>query len=206
MPDPLHIGVVAFGVWAVAALGTQIARAKGYGRREYFADAAGDPWRGVAYAFGPGMSPTAKESVREHIPSYLAGVGFHVGVFTGLAYLLTLIVGIRIGVPIQRAVQVLCLAGTACGIGLLIKRSVDPHLRGLSCPDDFVANLLSTLFAGLAFCGTVWPAWDAAFLIVSMALFLYMPLGKIRHCFFFFTTRYSMGTFFGRRGTFPPTR
>jgi hypothetical protein len=40
--------------------------------------------------------------------------------------------------------------------------------------------------------------------VVAMGLFLYVPLGKIRHCFFFFAARCHMGAHFGRRGTFPP--
>jgi hypothetical protein len=38
----------------------------------------------------------------------------------------------------------------------------------------------------------------------AIVLLLYVPLGKIRHCLFFFATRYHTGIYFGRRGTLPP--
>ena len=40
--------------------------------------------------------------------------------------------------------------------------------------------------------------------VFPVLLLAYAPLGKIRHCLFFFTTRSAFGTFFGRRGTYPP--
>jgi hypothetical protein len=40
--------------------------------------------------------------------------------------------------------------------------------------------------------------------LTATALFLYLPFGKIRHCVFFFSTRYHFGAFFGRRGVLPP--
>jgi hypothetical protein len=38
----------------------------------------------------------------------------------------------------------------------------------------------------------------------AVLLLVYAPLGKIRHCLFFFSTRSQLGAFFGRRGTYPP--
>ena len=43
----------------------------------------------------------------------------------------------------------------------------------------------------------------AMLLIAAMVLLCYAPLGKIRHCLFFFLSRYHLGRHFGRRGTFP---
>ena len=45
---------------------------------------------------------------------------------------------------------------------------------------------------------------EKAFVGVSIALAVYVPLGKIRHCLFFFPTRYFFGSYFGRRGVLPP--
>ena len=86
----------------------------------------------------------------------------------------------------------------------LRKRGLKPHLRGLATPDDFVANLLTTLFALLAAGQLAWPALRGPWLAEAILLLVYLPLGKIRHCFFFFPTRSHLGAFFGRRGTFPP--
>jgi hypothetical protein len=200
----LHIGVLACGVWALGLLGALHRRAKGYGHRDLFARPAGDPRKGVAYAFGKGMSPAAKESAREHLPTWFAGVGYHLGIFAGLLYLALLLIGVEPEGVLLRVLQVPLLAGAFCGTGLLAKRVLTPRLRGLSCPDDFLSNVLTTVFVALAFARTMTLHLDAVLLTETMLLFLWVPLGKIRHCLFFFTTRYYMGTHFGRRGTFPP--
>ena len=42
-----------------------------------------------------------------------------------------------------------------------------------------------------------------AFYLVSAAMLIYLPLGKIRHCLYFFFSRTFFGKFFGRRGVLP---
>jgi len=37
-------------------------------------------------------------------------------------------------------------------------------------------------------------------------MFLYIPVGKIRHCFFFFYSRILFGLFYGRRGVLPQNK
>ena len=54
-----------------------------------------------------------------------------------------------------RVLQVPLLAGALCGTGLLAKRAFTPRLRGLSCPDDYLSNLLATAFVALAFARTI---------------------------------------------------
>jgi hypothetical protein len=39
--------------------------------------------------------------------------------------------------------------------------------------------------------------------IISAITFVYVPLGKIRHCLYFFFSRIFFGKFFGRRGVLP---
>jgi hypothetical protein len=195
---------LACGAWALALLGALHVRARGYGRRELFARAAGDPRKGVAYAFGKGMSPAAKESSREHLPTWFAGVGYHLGIFAGFVYVALLLVGIEPDGMLRWGFRVPLLAGALCGIGLAAKRALTPRLRRLSCPDDFLSNLLATAFVALACARTISLRVDATFLAETMLLLLWVPVGKIRHCFFFFTTRYHMAIHFGRRGTFPP--
>jgi hypothetical protein len=205
----LHIGVLAMAAWALIALTAMILRTRAHGRIEYFAPAAGRAMGGIAYAFGPGMSPTAKESAREHLATWFAGVGYHIGIFAGFAVLASLIAGVLSNGALApgawlRILQVICLVGALCGAGLLIKRAASPQLRRLSCPDDYVANLLTTMFAGLASVAPLSPTLHRIWLAETIVLLLYMPIGKIKHCFFFFTTRYYLGTHFGRRGVFPP--
>ena len=198
MLSPLEVSVVAAA--ACSALGLALLRrqASAYGVRVLHAPAAGDPAAGVRYAFTGAMSPGAKESVREHRSSYLAGLAYHAGIFTALG----LLVATLCGVPLPAALRWLCrvplILGTMGGTGLLLKRMLQSELRGLSHPDDFLSNLLATAFVGLALLGgTTW-------LLSAALLLFYAPLGKIRHCLFFFLARRNLGAFFGRRGVFPP--
>ncbi len=204
MADPLRIGVAICGAWALAAITSQVLRARSYGRRPLYAPPAGDPVKAILYAFGPGMSPTAKESVREHISAYLAGMGYHLGIFTSMAILAVQIAGGAASGPVLLALRMLSLTGAVCGLTLLARRLVTAPLRGLSSPDDYIANALVTAFAALALASTLSAAALPILLAESMILFLYLPLGKIRHCFFFFTTRSAAAAQFGRRGTWPP--
>jgi nitrate reductase gamma subunit len=196
--------VLLAGVWAVLALAFLHLKAKGYGQRTLHSVPSGDPAKGVVYAFTKGMAPWAKESVMMNLPSYGAGMAFHAGVFTAFGLLLMAIVGLELPVWLIFLGRVLTAAGAIGGFSLLVKRAIKPQLRGLSNPDDFIANLLSSLFVALSFARTFSPSLQGLWMGAAALLLAYAPLGKIRHCVFFFTTRYHLGAFFGRRGTFPP--
>jgi hypothetical protein len=200
----LHWSVLLAGAWTILALAFLHLKAKLYGKRTLYSTPAGDSAQGVLYAFTKGMAPWAKESVMLNLPSYGAGMVFHAGVFTAFSLLLVALIGLELPSFLLFLVRVLATAGTLGGLGLLAKRAVKPQLRGLSSPDDFVSNLLSTLFVGLALAWTFHPTLASLWMCEAILLLVYAPLGKIRHCFFFFTTRYHLGAFFGRRGTFPP--
>ena len=200
----MKILVLLAGVWAILALVILHRNVKGYGKRTLHSSPAGDPAKGVLYAFTKGMAPWAKESVMMNLPSYMAGMAFHTGVFTAFGLLLAAIVGLELPAFLVFLARVLTAAGVIGGFSLFGKRLLKPQLRGLSCPDDFVANLLSSLFITLAFARTFSPFLEGIWMSEAILLLIYAPLGKIRHCFFFFTTRYHLGAFFGRRGTFPP--
>lgn len=193
--------ILAAAAWALAALLFQWFRAKSYDRRKLYSAPAGNPAGGIRYAFTKGMRPDAKESVREHFLSYLAGMAYHMGAFTALAQLVLCLTGVDRPIPVFIAMQVLLGAGALGGGSLLLKRIFNPELRGLSHPDDYVSNLLVTVFIVLAmaiFHDGLHTAWHCS----AVVLLVYIPLGKIRHCLFFFSTRAAFGAFFGRRGVF----
>jgi hypothetical protein len=202
--NPLHLGVLLAAAWAILALVFLHLKAKSYGKRTLYSKPAGDPTKGVIYAFTKGMAPWAKESVMMNLPSYMGGMGFHAGVFTAFGLLIAAVVGLELPALLIVLARVLTAVGTIGGISLLLKRLLKPQLLGLSSPDDFVSNLLSSLFVVLALAQTFHPSLKALWMCEAILLLVYAPLGKIRHCFFFFTTRYHLGAFFGRRGTFPP--
>lgn len=158
---------------------------------------------GIAYAFTTGMMPWAKESTRIHMIAYLRGIGFHIGIFTAIG---TVILSPFWGF-IPSWIRV--LLGVVLGIGAIlgaaggVMRIIEHNLRGLSLPDDHFAVWLTTLFIAVAGLGLVNEAFIVPMYIVSMVTFVYVPLGKIRHCLYFFFSRTFFGKFFGRRGVFP---
>jgi hypothetical protein len=198
MPNPWTLGVLAAAGWALVGLWLLRDRTRSYGARALHAPAAGEAGAGVRYAFTQAMRPGAKESVREHLPSYVAGLAYHGGIFTGLGLLVSSLLGLELPRLVLGLVQALLGLGLLGGASLLLKRLLQPELRGLSHPDDYLSNLLPTAFLILALTGPVW-AWRLS----TILLLLYVPLGKIRHCLFFFVARRHLGAFFGRRGVFP---
>lgn len=199
MLNPLSLAVVAAATWALLGLLFLRARTRVYGQRTLHAAPAGDPKAGIRYAFTGAMAPQAKESVREHLPSYLAGLAFHGGLLTALILLVTTLAGASLARPLAGLARGLLVAGLLGGLALLLKRALKSELRGLSHPDDYLSNLLATAFVALA-----WTGPTRLWLLSAILLLVYLPLGKIRHCFFFFSARASFGAFFGRRGVFPP--
>lgn len=198
MSSFLAIAVIAASAWALLGLVLLRARARRYGTRLLYAAPKGDPAAGVRYAFTGAMAPGAKESVREHLPSYLLGLMYHAGIFAALALLVTTLGGWGWPILLRGPLQTLLGLGALAGLGLLLKRLWLPEFRGLSHSDDFVSNGLATAFVALALTGPT-----TAWLLSAILLLMYVPLGKLRHCLFFFVARRHLGAFFGRRGVFP---
>jgi len=211
----LHGLLLIAVAWAMLALLFMVFRAKAFGKRELFASAAGSAVSGAVYAFTVGMLPWAKESIRENLFSYAFGIAYHVGIFTAFAYLAIYIVNfyhpVICCIPavfISFVIPMALGCGATGGVSLLVKRIVNPVLRGISCPDDYISNFLVTAFIAFAFTSSLMPRhWVTRLWIISaIVLFAYIPFGKIRHCVFFFITRYHFGAFFGRRGCMPPSK
>ena len=135
--------------------------------------------------------------------AYLLGIVYHTGIFSGILFLLLQIFDIVPGTILLVIIQGALAGGASAGIFLFLKRTFSPVLRAISCPDDFVSNILVDGFLVLALLVSLGQSLSTAWYVVAIVLFLYMPLGKIRHCAFFFTTRIFHGIFFGRRGVFP---
>jgi len=193
--------IVSAGV-CLAALTALVARTFAFRSPPFLAAPQGNSCRGIIYAFGAGMLPTAKESARDHLPVYAAGMLYHAGIFSGLLYLVLAVVGVRPPLLIM-LLRIPIVVGVVAGLGLLVRRMAVPHLRQLSCPDDFAANLVVDAFLVAALGDSFTAAARVPFYLIATLMFLYIPAGKIRHCFFFFYMRVLFGLFFGRRGVLP---
>jgi hypothetical protein len=197
-------GVILSAVLCLSLLIYLIFKSFSFGTPELNAPPSGSQKKGILFAFGRGMMPWEKESAKKHLITYGAGIVYHMGIFAALLYLFLDLFSIKTPFFVINIFMVLMASAVVCGLGLLFKRSVLKYMRAISSPDDFVSNLLVELFLILslfhAFGFPVRIFWYGA----AAFLFLYIPMGKIRHCFFFFYARILFGSFYGRRGVYPP--
>lgn len=203
MESIFRILVIAALFISAAAMAAVIIKNFSFGKRPLFAASKADPRKGVSYALGQGMMPWEKESAKKHIPTYMVGFLYHFGIFAAFFHLILRILSIQIGNLVQIPLTILILVGFISGFGLLLKRSSFNYMRKISYPDDFIANILVDIFLIFSIADLYFTDFRLLFYLSAIILFLYIPVGKIRHCFFFFYSRILFGRFFGRRGVYP---
>jgi hypothetical protein len=149
------------------------------------------------------MAPWSKESTRIHWAAYLRGAGFHVAVFVALVALAARPAWSVLSLTGRTALAVLLVGGAALAVVGSLMRVWEPNLRALSNLDDHLSVWLVAAFLAL----TGLALWDARYTapmyLAAGLLFAYIPLGKIRHCLYFFFSRRLFGRFAGRRGVLP---
>ena len=158
----------------------------------------------VRFAFTGAMSPARKESAYLHLPTYTAGIVFHLGTFLSLALFPFLLFAAKPYPPAGMAVAAFLLISGMCGLGLFIQRAAVRKLRQLSNPDDYISNLLVSLLHLLTAGLLVNEALAPVYFVLASVLLLYLPVGKLRHTVYFFAARYHLGFFYGWRGIWPP--
>lgn len=156
------------------------------------------------YSFTGAMSPLKKESAYLHLPTYTAGLLYHIGTFLSIFLFILFLFKVEPQGWLRLAIiGILAVTGLS-GLGILIKRIAKKELRVLSNPDDYISNLLVTIFqlvtALVLYNGLYFPAY----FVMSSILLLYLPLGKLKHTIYFFAARYHLGFFYGWRGVWPP--
>lgn len=203
MLELLKYGVVFAFCLSVLALCYLIVRTYLFNKKPLYAKPQSRPIKGILYALGKGMMPWEKESAGKHLLTYLAGISYHIAIFVALFYLFMLVISFHLNSITVSILRILMFAGLLCGLGLFVKRSINPHLRRISCPDDFASNLMVDVFLVLCLTDTYTFSVRSLLYAVAIVMFLYIPVGKIRHCFFFFYSRILFGLFYGRRGVLP---
>ncbi len=188
-------------VICLGMLGNHFLRLVRLGKPHDLAKPSGTEAAGIRYSFTQGINPAHKESAYLHLPTYTAGLVYHAGTFLSVALLILFFF-----VPDISGLLLWILAGYLClscisGLFILIKRVTVGKLRTLSNPDDYFSNILVTLFQAVTVVYLLIgrPAGCPYYLCAAL-LFLYMPLGKLKHVVYFFAARYQLGLFFGRRG------
>jgi len=195
----LEYGIVLALLFAIFSLLILIGKTFRLGRKKLRSEPQGRELNGIFYAFGQGMLPWEKESAAKHLPTYIGGIFYHAGLFTAFFYVFLRLFHLPVRGPLLMIFQFILGLGFLFGIGLFIKRISVSHLRAISCPDDFCANLLVDAFIFLALLDTLLGGIRPVLNIITIIVLLYVPAGKIRHCFFFFYSRILFGMFFGRR-------
>ncbi|OGF66908.1 MAG: hypothetical protein A2Y62_01560 [Candidatus Fischerbacteria bacterium RBG_13_37_8] len=199
----LKIIVIMALIYSLIALFVLLRKAMMYGKKSLYAKESGSRMKGILYAFGRGMMPWEKESVRIHFITCIAGMTYHAGIFGALVYLALLLTSITIPNDAKILFQVIFIAGGACGIGLFLKRIFLKTMRAITCPDDYASNIIVDIFIIVSLLHSLKSEILPVLYSIAVVMFLYIPSGKIRHCFFFFATRTLFGMFFGRRNVFP---
>ncbi|MFA6691856.1 MAG: hypothetical protein WCR98_07750 [Saccharofermentanales bacterium] len=189
------------------------------GKPEDLSQKSGNTAKGILYSNTGAMMPNAKESAYMHLPTYTAGIIFHLGNFLSLLMFVWVIICCCCNLytpAILAWILAACLTiSSICGFSIFVKRAFSKNLRSLSCFDDYFSNGICTLFqiAGLLLMlSQAGPLAAHAsvllnvYFIVAAVLFFWMPLGKIRHLLYYFSARYHLGFFYGWRNTWPPKK
>jgi hypothetical protein len=193
----LALGALVFSVGAFGQRWTRLQRLPFPKDRSIPKDSA---LHGVLYAFTLGMAPWAKESTRLHWVAYLRGIAFHVGIFAGLAAFLAS-PWFNLVDPLIRTLFAMVTAfGAAFGAAGGIMRLVEHNLKAISTPDDHLSVWLVSLFLAAMTAALLAPAFVPLMWIAAAVMLVYAPLGKIRHCIYFYSGRLFYGLHIGRRG------
>jgi hypothetical protein len=190
----------------IAGLIIHLTRLISLGKPKDLSHQKGDIIPSLMYAFSGAMSPTRKESAFLHIPTYIAGIFYHLGTFVSIFVFFFFLAQIAINEPIAQFIAGFLAIAVLCGFGILIKRMVIKRLRTLSNPDDYISNLLVTFFQLLTAAVLLHENWQPAYYIIVSILLVYIPLGKLKHAVYFFAARYHLGYFYGWRGVWPPKK
>lgn len=156
--------------------------------------------RGVLYAFTLGMAPWEKESTRRHWAAYFRGIFYHLGIFMSFGVLLASPWLNLIPLPVIWLALLVTTVGAVAGFAGVIMRLADENERVLSIPDDYLSVFLTSLFVGLACLSLISPSLLPVFYVVTAVMLVYIPFSKIRHCVYFFYSKFFFGLGFGHRG------
>ena len=165
---------------------------------------AGNTGTAIVYSFTSAMNPVNKESAFLHLPTYAAGIVYHIATFVSFAAFILILFAVNMHQTLVIVFVLAAFAGTFSGMAMLVKRMADKKLRKLSNPDDYISNLLVTLFQLITGLVLLTGDFYITYMLIAALMFLYMPIGKLKHIIYFFSARYHLGFFYGWRNVWPP--
>ena len=160
----------------------------------------GNIGQSLLYAFTLGMAPWEKESTRIHWIAYVRGILFHVGVFMAFAVFFVSPWLAAVPLLVSGLAMLVTAVGAVAGFAGIWMRWTEENLRALSLPDDYFSVFITSSFVALACATLLWPVTLPLFYLVAAAMLVYIPFSKIRHCVYFFYSKFFFGQGFGRRG------
>jgi len=166
-------------------------------------EAKGSKTKGIVYSITAGMSPLKKETANKHWPTYIAGISYHSGIFLGFFWIFIHLSNIPLVSLIYSFSRVIFIISVMCGMGILLKRIINKKLRYLSNPDDYISNALVTGFLTVSLLNLYTIDLKPLLFYYSAFLFLYIPIGKLKHAAYFILARIYLGLFYGKRGVWP---
>jgi len=171
------------------------------GKPQDFSKSAGSARSAIIYSFTKAMNPARKESAYLHLPTYTAGILYHLGTFLSILLLFVFLLSVELHKTTVSLFSIFLAVSVLCGTGILLKRILSKLLKEITHPDDYISNILVTAFqlCTLVYMHISFPLYY----IVASALLLYIPAGKLKHAVYFFAARYHLGLFYGWRGTWP---
>lgn len=205
------MAILALGI-CLAILALHFIRLVRKGKPKDLSRQAGNTTNGIIFAFTGAMSPTRKESAYLHLPTYTAGLIYHMGTFLSFFLFFFFLAGWFPQGWLAYGIITFLVISAFNGLAIFIKRIIKKELRFLSNPDDFVSNFLvtafqiSTIFFLLSpiVLQSYSPIFELIYFLSFTLLMLYVPAGKLRHLVYFFAARYHLGYFYGWRGVWPP--
>lgn len=184
----------AFHFYRIISLG----KAPEYSRR------SGHLGKAIKYSFTGAMSPKVKESAYLHLPTYTAGILYHLGTFLAIFLFFIILLKVEINSGLSWGIAAFLVISGLSGLGILVKRLAKHELRSLSNPDDYISNILVTIFQLCTALIMLYPGYLMVYFIAAGILLLYFPMGKLKHAVYFFAARYHLGVFYGWRDVWPP--
>jgi nitrate reductase gamma subunit len=149
------------------------------------------------------MSPTRKETAYLHLPTYISGLIYHLGTFISLFFVFLFLFGYYPSKIWSILLSAFLALSFLAGLFILVKRTIKRSLRLLSNPDDYISNILVTLLHGFVVITLLWHSFAPVLFVCASLLMLYIPLGKLKHIVYFFTSRIYLARFYGKRGVWP---
>jgi nitrate reductase gamma subunit len=175
-----------------------------FGKPQDYSKPLGEITPAVKYSFTRAMDPRKKESAFLHLPTYTAGIIYHLGTFLSIALFTMFWLKYVPSGWFKLIIIGFLFLSSICGLSILVKRIIKKNLRTLSNPDDYISNFLVTAFHFITALTLVNNKLFPVYFIAAGVLLLYLPIGKLKHTVYFFAARYQLGVFYGRRGVWPP--